>query len=358
MKSPSALVVGEALVDIVVPTRGDRRELPGGSPANVAITLGRLDRPVELVTWLGDDARGRIVRDHLSESNVKVHESSVRARKTSTALATLDHTGAATYEFDLDWQVPEVEIEESVIVAHAGSIAATLEPGGTEVVHLLERAREQATITYDPNVRPTIMGDRAETYARVKQIIALSDVVKTSDEDMEWLTATDTAQDAATDTAQDAAADATQDAAAEAAQDTATETPGNTEAHSAEASQNGSENADSSIEATANEWLQMGASLVVVTRGSQGSSAFIPGARIDIPASKVDVVDTVGAGDSFMGGLIDALWSENLLGANNRYALRHIDRETVVRILARAGSISAITVSRAGANPPWKKELI
>ncbi|MDO5049457.1 MAG: carbohydrate kinase [Actinomycetaceae bacterium] len=342
MKSPSALVVGEALVDIVVPTRGDRRELPGGSPANVAITLGRLDRPVELVTWLGDDARGRIVRDHLSESNVKVHESSVRARKTSTALATLDHTGAATYEFDLDWQVPEVEIEESVIVAHAGSIAATLEPGGTEVVHLLERAREQATITYDPNVRPTIMGDRAETYARVKQIIALSDVVKTSDEDMEWLTATDTAQDAA----------------AEAAQDTATETPGNTEAHSAEASQNGSENADSSIEATANEWLQMGASLVVVTRGSQGSSAFIPGARIDIPASKVDVVDTVGAGDSFMGGLIDALWSENLLGANNRYALRHIDRETVVRILARAGSISAITVSRAGANPPWKKELI
>ncbi len=77
-----------------------------------------------------------------------------------------------------------------------------------------------------------------------------------------------------------------------------------------------------------------------------------------MPASDVEVVDTVGAGDSFMGGLIDALWSENLLGANNRYALRNIEQDTVVRILARASSISAITVSRAGANPPWKKELI
>jgi fructokinase len=304
MRAPSALVIGEALVDIVVPTRGDRREYPGGSPANVAMTLGRLDRPVELVTWLAEDARGRMVRDHFKESNVKIQDSSMRARKTSTALATLDQTGAATYEFDLDWQVPEVEIEESVIITHAGSIAATLEPGGTDVVRLLEEARDQATITYDPNARPTIMGDRDEAYERVKEIIKLSDVVKTSDEDIQWFSGSD------------------------------------------------------DIELTANKWLEMGASLVVVTRGGDGSSAFIPGVRIDMPAADVEVVDTVGAGDSFMGGLIDALWSENLLGANNRYALRNIEQDTVVRILARASSISAITVSRAGANPPWKKELI
>ncbi|MDI9588758.1 MAG: carbohydrate kinase [Acidobacteriota bacterium] len=304
MKAPCALVIGEALVDIVVPTRGDRREYAGGSPANVAMTLGRLDRPVELITWLGDDARGRMIRDHLKESNVKIQDSSMRARKTSTALATLDETGAASYEFDLDWQVPEVEVDESVIIAHAGSIAATIEPGGTDVVHLLERAKEHATITYDPNARPTIMGEPEEAYKRIQEIIKLADVVKTSDEDIDWLTGGD------------------------------------------------------DVELTANKWLEMGASLVVVTRGGDGSSAFIPGVRIDMPASDVDVVDTVGAGDSFMGGLIDALWSENLLGANNRYALRNIEQDTVVRILARASSISAITVSRAGANPPWKKELI
>ena len=91
MKAPCALVIGEALVDIVVPTRGDRREHAGGSPANVAMTLGRLDRPVELITWLGDDARGRMIRDHLKESNVKIQDSSMR-RKTSTALAPFDET--------------------------------------------------------------------------------------------------------------------------------------------------------------------------------------------------------------------------------------------------------------------------
>ncbi|MDO5034267.1 MAG: carbohydrate kinase [Actinomycetaceae bacterium] len=303
MRNAKALVVGEALVDIVVPKRGDRKEIPGGSPANVALTLGRLDRDVQLLTWLGQDARGNLVKGHLEESNVRVMPESMGAQKTSTALATLDETGAATYEFDIEWQVPQIEIDEDTPVVHAGSIAATLEPGGSEVVQLLARAKEFATISYDPNARPSIMGDPATAYERVKELISLADVVKTSDEDIEWL----------------------------------------------------SGSAD--IDAVAQSWLELGASLVVVTRGGEGSSAFISGERIDMPAADVKVVDTVGAGDSFMGGLIDALWSENMLGSGNRYALANIDRETVVRVLARASSISAITVSRAGANPPWKKEL-
>lgn len=304
MKSPSALVIGEALVDIVVPQRGDRREIPGGSPANVALTLGRLERPVELVTWLGEDSRGRSVAEHIRKSNVTIGSRSFGARKTSTALATLDDTGAASYEFDLEWRLPEIELDDSVQVIHTGSIATTLEPGGSELVDFLREAREHATITYDPNARPTIMGEPEEAYERVKEIIQLADVVKTSDEDIEWFTG------------------------------------------------------ETDLDRVAAQWLEMGASLIVVTRGGDGSSAFIPGTRIDMPASPVDVVDTVGAGDSFMGGLIDALWSENMLGLNNRYALRNIFDETVVRVLARASSISAITVSRAGANPPWKHELV
>lgn len=304
MINPNALIIGEALVDIVVPQRGESKEIPGGSPANVALTLGRLDRNARLLTWLGSDARGQLVRKHLEESNVVVSEESMRAEKTSTALARLDETGAATYTFDIEWKLPECEIGDDTVVVHSGSIAATLEPGGSDVARLLEGAREVATVTYDPNARPTIMGDPAKAYERIKECVRLADVVKMSDEDAEWLTGS------------------------------------------------------SDIDQVAREWLELGPALVVVTRGGEGVSAYFGDEAVHLPAADVKVVDTVGAGDSFMGGLIDALWSENLLGANNRYALAHIDRECVIRMLGRAGSISAITVSRAGANPPWKKELI
>lgn len=298
-----ALVVGEALVDIVISPAGERTEIPGGSPANVALTLGRLGRDVELVTWLGNDERGQRVGAHIRESNVRINEASIAADHTSTALAAIDDTGAATYEFDLEWQVPTVSVDPSVIVTHSGSIAATLEPGGSSVVNVLSQAREFSTITYDPNARPTIMGDPKDALARVEEIVAISDVVKVSDEDIEWLT-------------------------------------GSLE-----------------IETTARRWLTMGAGLIVVTRGPRGALALCAQGTAEVPAPVCDVVDTVGAGDSFMGGLIDALWSENLLGADRREALARIDIDTVTRVLEHSTAVSAITVSRAGANPPWASEL-
>lgn len=300
--SPKALVIGEALVDIVV-TGNTQREIPGGSPANVALTLGRLGRQVELVTWLATDARGTTVADHIRASQVSIHDESFGADHTSTALATIDDTGAASYEFDLSWEVPTVDIDSSVIVAHSGSIAATLEPGGTAVVDALTRARQVATITYDPNARPSIMGAPEQALRRVEEIVALSDVVKVSDEDIFWLTV------------------------------------------------------GGSVEDTAHKWLSLGAHLVVVTRGADGATAFFAHDRVDVDGPSVDVVDTVGAGDSFMGGLIDALWTENLLGADRRDQLARINRDQVKRILKRASDISAVTVSRAGANPPWSAEL-
>ncbi|MDO5729294.1 MAG: carbohydrate kinase [Actinomycetaceae bacterium] len=300
--SPKALVIGEALVDIVVTGDGER-EIPGGSPANVALTLGRLGRAAELVTWLANDERGRKVADHIRASQVTITEGSFGADRTSTARATIDESGAATYEFDLTWKVPPIDIDSSTIVAHSGSIAATLEPGGTAVVDALTRARPHATITYDPNARPSIMGDPEKALRRVEEIVSLSDVVKVSDEDIFWLTV------------------------------------------------------GKSVEDTAARWLERGASLVVVTRGADGATAFFAGGSENIGVPPVDVVDTVGAGDSFMGGLIDALWSEDLLGAARRKQLATIDRDTVTRILERASAVSTITVSRAGANPPWADEL-
>lgn len=298
-----ALILGEALIDVVIPQDGPTREIPGGSPANVALTLGRLDRPVELVTWLGSDEQGRIVADHIEASKVTIQPASLAAPRTSTAQATLNESGAATYQFDIQWELPETQVDATVLVAHSGSIATTLEPGGTQVLETLRRAREFATVTYDPNARPSIMGDAATAYQRVLDLVRTADVVKVSDEDIEWFTS------------------------------------------------------GAPYQQVAREWLELGASLVIVTRGPKGSAAFARSGEFNYEAVDVPVVDTVGAGDSFMGAVIDALWAADLLGADRRPQLQAITAEQVEFVMNRARQVSSVTVSRAGANPPWTFEL-
>lgn len=303
MANMRALILGEALIDVVIPQTGEVKEIPGGSPANVALTLGRLGRDVELATWLGNDTRGDAVKTHIEASHVKIHPGSFQATRTSTAEASLDANGAASYQFDLQWELPAVTVDESVLVAHAGSIATTLEPGGTQVLEALKAARAHATVTYDPNARPSIMGDPEIAYERVLELLKTADVVKVSDEDIDWFTA------------------------------------------------------GAPLPQVAREWCKLGASLVIVTRGGQGSAAYGEFGCIDYPAEEVTVVDTVGAGDSFMGAVIDALWTLNLLGADRREALHNITREQVDFVMERARKVAAVTVSRAGANPPWADEL-
>lgn len=303
--SGHALIVGEALVDVMVAPDGEVRERPGGSPANVALGLGRLGRTVELLTWIGLDDRGRMVRDHLEDSGVTLVRGSESALHTSVATARLDETGSAHYDFDLTWAVaPQPAVSRNPLVVHTGSIATVLAPGAASVRALVERLRSSATITYDPNCRPALMGSPVTAGALVDSMAALADVVKVSDEDLGWL------------------------------------------------------NPDLSLPQHARRYLELGPSLVVVTRGGQGASAYLAdGRRLDVTAPRVAVADTVGAGDSFMGGLIDGLWQAGLLGAANREVLGAINNETLNSILTRCIGIAAITVSRVGANPPSKAEL-
>lgn len=303
MANMHALILGEALIDVVIPQSGETREIPGGSPANVALTLGRLGREVELVTWLGADERGQAVKNHIEASHVKIHPDSFKAPRTSTAQATLDASGAASYQFDLQWELPATEVDETVLVAHSGSIATTLEPGGTQVLETLRAAREFATVTYDPNARPSIMGDPEDAYERVLELVKTADVVKVSDEDIDWFTA------------------------------------------------------GVPFPQVAREWCELGVSLVIVTRGGKGSAAYGKFGCLNYSADDVPVVDTVGAGDSFMGAIIDALWSLDLLGASKREALENITSVQVDFVMERARKVAAVTVSRAGANPPWVTEL-
>lgn len=306
----SALVIGEALVDVVNRPDGTVETHPGGSPLNVAIGLGRLGRSAGLLTWLGDDEHGALVRAHIATSAVTLLEGSTGAERTSVATATLDASGAATYEFDLDWRVPaDATVPAGAIVAHTGSIAAVLEPGAAGVLRLVREAREHATVTYDPNVRPTLMGNPADARRAIESLVALADVVKVSDEDLEWLLTGQAADSGA-------------------------------------------------VEQLAREWATHGPAFVVVTRGGEGASAFAAdGREVAVTAPRVEVADTVGAGDSFMGGLIDGLWGAGLLGADRREELRAIPDEVLAQILDRCARIAAITVSRPGANPPGRAEL-
>ena len=293
-----ALIVGEALIDVVEHEGRALGEHVGGSPLNVAFGLALLGRPVDFLTWIGDDPRGKRIADYLHDSGVALAPGSTGASRTGTALASLDDNGSATYTFDLEWVVPATTASAARPVLHTGSIATALEPGRTGVEALLAEYAPTTTITFDPNVRPDFFDDAQSALALVESIVARCDVVKASDEDMRWL-----------------------------APDTAPED-------------------------LAARWLSLGPSLIAVTFGAEGSYAVCADGAERIPAYPTEVVDTVGAGDAFMTGLIDALWSRELLGGDRRDQLRHIATDELAQVLKVAALSSALTVARPGAALP------
>lgn len=300
------LVVGESLIDAVDTAHGEHAEYVGGSPANVAFGLGSLGHDVALATWFGQDARGARIAAACERHGVSVVAGSDGADHTSVAAATLDSSGAATYEFDLDWQVPAIDADEPIDHVHAGSIAAVLEPGAADVMALLGSRRDTATVSYDPNARPTIMGHAERAAEVVTSIIALADVVKMSDEDVEWLFP------------------------------------------------------DRGIDGVVAGFGEHGPSLVVVTQGGEGARVGLPrrAQTGQVGAPSVQVIDTVGAGDSFMAGLISGLLDLRLLGADGaRERLAEATLDDVRPAIDRALSTAARTVAVAGAHAPTRAEL-
>jgi len=310
---PRALVVGDTLVDVVHPAGGDAEpvEHPGGSAANVALGLARLGRPVHLLGRLADDARGRRVADHLTGDGVHLAAALLPASddvRTPTAQAHLGADGGARYEFDLAWELEADDLAritagEPPLVVCTGSLATVLEPGATQVEGLLDALRPTTTVVLDPNLRPSLMGTPEEVRPRVEALVTTSDVVKLSDEDAGWLFP------------------------------------------------------DRDPADVVRSWLGLGPALVVLTRGGEGALAVCAAGEVDEPGRTVAVADTVGAGDSFTGGLVDALWSEGLLGADRRAALAAVDLDVLGRCVAAATDVAAVTVSRPGADPPRRDEL-
>lgn len=299
------LVIGEALIDRVRDADGDVVEHPGGSPANVAVGLARLDQPVDFATRLGPDARGTRIADHLTRHGVSLLSTTTGEQATSVAEAHLDAAGAAEYTFDLHWDLPHLEVPAGTGHVHTGSIAAILQPGADSVLAALQEAREHATVSYDPNIRPDIMGDLSVVRERVEELIALSDVVKASEDDLLLLY------------------------------------PG------------------SAVSEVLRRWATLGPALVVVTRGPEGVvfGLSTTGELASAPTLAEAVVDTVGAGDSFMAGLLSGLASAGLTGAEGRKRLAEATLADVRHAIDRALACAAATVARAGAYAPSLDEL-
>lgn len=298
-----SLVIGEALIDIVTASDGATTEYVGGSPLNVAVGLGRLGRPVEFVTRIGDDTRGRSIIRHLEQSGVIVAPGSVTAQRTATAHATLDTAGSATYEFDIEWDLPSPSGASAPSLVHTGSIAAVMEPGCDVVANMLERRRAAATISYDPNVRPVLITDKTRARERIEHLVSISDIVKVSDEDLRWY------------------------------------------------------DPDRDPVDIARAWLSRGPAMVAVTKGAEGAFAVCAAGLVEVAARHVEVVDTVGAGDAFMAGLLDGFWSHGFLGAESRAALHAIEPDELRNVLDNAVLMSGLTVARAGADLPTRETL-
>jgi fructokinase len=315
----SIAVLGEALIDLHMVTgarpQGERRPMarsytaqPGGSPFNVAIGLARLGHRTQFVGRFAQDALGGILRRHAQQSGVVTDWSGGWPGPTPAALFDLGADGSARYEFHLG------DVRSSMFAAsdadridptsldavHFGSIASWL-PGSSEpALAAVARLRESGVfVSYDPNIRAELILDRLQTVRLIEQAAAGSDMIKASEEDLTWLY------------------------------------PGCAPSR------------------VADQWLTRGAVAVIVTRGSQGADCYTANGAVHGVSEPVDVVDTVGAGDAFMAGLLDGLAAT---GALNRVGLAKLlaSRPATQRIVDTACAHAAATCAVPGADPPWR----
>jgi fructokinase len=302
------LISGEALVDLI-PDRvrdGAYDAVLGGSPYNVAIGLGRLGAPTAFVSRISQDANGEAFAAALAAAGIDLSFIARVAEPTTLAFVMRGtaETGAR-YSFYLDstsfdgpWPFPRQWPVRGRHL-HVGSISALDARHGESVVAALIEARRHATTSFDPNIRPLVTPDRAKVTALVERQLALASFVKASDEDLRWLYP------------------------------------------------------DRDPEESIADWARRGPRFAVVTRGPAGAVAFHQAARIEAQAPKIQVVDTVGAGDSFMSALIAAMDADGALGL----AAVQPNAGNIARWLAFAATAAAITCTRKGSDPPSRAEV-
>ncbi len=301
---PMILCSGEALIDMLpretLAGEAGFAPYPGGAVFNTAVALGRLGAEVGFFSGISTDLFGQNLIASLEAAKVDAGLALRNARPTTLAFVTLTdgHAEYAFYDENTAGRMltPDdlPEVPESVTAMFFGGISLVVEPCGGAYEALMLREADRRVTMLDPNVRPGFITDEARYRARIDRMLAGAGGGKISDEDLAWL------------------------------------------GHDVEA------------------LLTMGARLVCMTRGAKGVSAYWPGGEVFVPARRVDVVDTVGAGDTFNAGVLAGLERAGLL---TKPALANLTAETVTPALELGAAAAAITVSRAGANPPWAHEL-
>lgn len=301
---------GEAVIDMLPRTSKEGaavyQPFNGGSLYNTAIALGRLGIITGFFSGISTDFFGDGLVAGLKASNVDLKYAKIWDKPSTLAFVKLDN-GQARYSFFDDNSAGRMltkkdlpKLAADVNALHFGSFSLIPEPGASTLEALLMREAENRVICLDPNVRETLIKDRREYLARISRLIAMCDILKISDEDVTWIT-------------------------------------GKTDLASA-----------------ARKWLNAGAKVVVITKGENGVEAFTKGISIKVPSVNVKVVDTVGAGDTFTAGFLASL---QRAGKLNKAAISYLDETSLRNAVSYAAKAAAITVSRAGANPPWVHEL-
>jgi fructokinase len=294
------LCAGEALIDML-PRDGAFAPHAGGSVFNTAIALGRLGAPVQFFSGLSSDLFGDILRAELAASKVDSTPAHIADRPTTLAFVTLTD-GHASYAFYDENTAGRMLIADNLPDTAAdavffGGISLVVEPCAAAYTALMAQVAPTAVTMIDPNIRPSFITDEAAYRARLTQMFARADIIKTSDEDLEWIT--------------------------------------------------GGTDASVLFDGT-------DVQVILLTRGAEGVTVLTRDAAADVPAQKAQVVDTVGAGDTFSAGFLADLETAGLL---TKSALSGASMNDLTRAAAFGARVAAITVARAGANPPWASEL-
>ncbi|MEU5538710.1 carbohydrate kinase [Streptomyces sp. NPDC020362] len=298
------VVAGEALIDLVPQGPGalaDLKPALGGGPYNTAVALGRLGSPTAFCSRTSNDAFGEVLLDGLRRSGVDVSGVQRGPEPTTLAVATIDTGGSAAYSFYVDGTADRLftapgSLPVGTRAVSFGTCSLVLEPGASAYEELMRTAAGQGLFTaLDPNIRAGLIPDADAYRARFKSWLPSVTLLKASAEDAEWLGG------------------------------------------------------------TPREWLAAGPSAVVVTRGGDGLTVHTrDGAEYSVPGEKVEVVDTIGAGDTVNAALLHGLSAQDALTPEALAALGADGWRRLLRFAARA---AAITCSRAGAEPPYAAEL-
>ena len=293
---------GEVLIDLIPGADGVRVAHVGGGPANTAKALARLGHDVHFIDGISSDEYGQMARKELLDDEVQLDLALKSDKPTCTAEVTLAADGSASYVFTIDgtatfdfsdsWLPDPSRYKPQVL--HIGTLVTIIEPASSVLYDWAVKVNEFAPIVFDPNIRPSVVGDRLRYAAAVEKWAAISSVIKLSDDDVKWLYP------------------------------------------------------DQSFESVVQRWIAQGASVVVITRGSDGLIGFSSAGSVEMSGVKIEVADTVGAGDTVGAILVEAMVEKGL---------ENLTGEVLKATLHRAAVAAGITCSRKGAQPPYKHEL-